>query len=161
VTVIPHVEDKAWPFVISVIPPQPDIAFFELFFAKQMEMLNRKERWVHVVDIRPVVKLPDSKVRFAIAEQTKKIEALSSKYNMGTATIIKSSLVRGILTAIHWLLPPPHPFANVATAQEGVDYLRGCLQKADMVVPSRMTAEFVEIVAARFGPSAQHQTVRN
>jgi hypothetical protein len=144
-----EVEDKAWPFVISVIPPDPDVAFFRAYFAKQMELLQRKQRWVHVVDVRQIVKLPDAKVRLALAEHTKTIEELSSKYNAGTATIIKSSLVRGILTAIHWIRPPPHPFSNVATPREAVEYLRGCLVNEGLHVPPRMSAEFVETVVAR------------
>jgi hypothetical protein len=154
VIVLPEVEDKVWPFVISIIPPDPSVEFFERYFAKQMELLQRKERWVHLVDIRLVVKLPDARVRYAVAEQTKKIEDLSTRYNIGTATVIKSSVVRGILTAIHWIMPPPHPFSNVATPQEGVDYLRGCLQKADMHVPSRMGADLVDIVQSRVAPRA-------
>jgi hypothetical protein len=57
--------------------------------------------------------------------------------------------VRGILTAIHWMMPPPHPFSNVATPQEGIAYLRGCLQSAGMQVPSRMSEDLVEVVQSR------------
>jgi hypothetical protein len=152
VIVLPEVEDKVWPFVLSIIPPDPDVAFLDRYFAKQVELLNRKERWVHLVDIRLVVKLPDAKVRYAMAEHTKKIEEQSARYNIGTATVIKSSLVRGILTAIHWIVPPPHPFSSAATPAEGVEFLRSCLQRADMHVPTRMGADLVEIVQSRVAP---------
>ena len=144
-----EVDDRAWPFVVSVIPADPSEKFFTGYVAKQMELLQRKERWVHVVDVRPVVKLPDAKVRLLIAEHSKLMEELSAKYNAGTATIIKSSLVRGILTAIHWLRPPPHPFSNVATPHEAVEFLRSCMLKEGMHVPMRMSAEFVDLVVAR------------
>jgi hypothetical protein len=149
VIVLPEVEDKVWPFVISIIPPDPSVAFFEVYFAKQMELANRKERWVHLVDVRLVEKLPDAKVRSAVASHTKKIEALSSSYNVGTATVIKSSVVRGILTAIHWMMPPPHPFSNVASPDEGIAYLRARLESAGIPVPSRMSADLVEAVQSR------------
>ncbi len=144
-----EVDDRAWPFVVSVIPADPNEKFFTAFFAKQTELLERKQRWVHVVDVRPVVKLPDAKVRQLIADHSKVMEEASSKYNAGTATIIKSSLVRGILTAIHWLRPPPHPFSNVATPHEAVEFLRTCLLKDGMHVPMRMTAEYVDMAVAR------------
>jgi hypothetical protein len=149
VIVLREVEDKVWPFVISILPPDPNVAFFERFFAKQFELLERKEPWVHLVDLRLVAKLPDARARNVIAEHTKRIEALSARYNLGTSTVIKSSLVRGMLTAIHWINPPPHPFANVATPQEGVEYLRDCLRNAGMHVPTRMGADLVDIVASR------------
>lgn len=149
---MPEVEDKVWPFVISVLPPEPDHAFFGRYFEKQKELLQRREPWVHLVDIRLVVKFPDARVRNLVAERTKELEPLSAKYNLGTATVIKNSIARGILTAIHWIMPPPHPFLNVATPQEGVEYLRGCLQKADIPVPSRMSADLVELVAGRLSP---------
>jgi hypothetical protein len=152
VIVLPEVEDKVWPFVISVMPPELSVEFFERYFAKQQELLNRKERWVHLVDVRLVSKLPDARVRAAVGDHTKRIEDLSARYNIGTATVIASPLVRGMLTAIHWIMPPPHPFSNVATPVEGIDWLRNCLQKADMHVPSRMCADLVEIVQSRVVP---------
>jgi hypothetical protein len=161
VIVLPEVEDKVWPFVISVMPPELSVEFFDRYFAKQLELLNRKERWVHLVDGRLVSKLPGAHVRSKIAEHTKKIEDLSSRYNIGTATVIPSPIVRGMLTAIHWIVPPPHPFSNVGTPEEGVQWLRGCLQKADMHVPSRMCSDLVEIVQGRVSPRSMARSAHS
>jgi hypothetical protein len=149
VLVLPEVEDKVWPFVVSVIPPEPSVPFFDRYFKKQRELLDRREHWVHVVDCRLVAKLPDATVRHAVAQHSKAIEGLSAQYNIGTATVIKSSAVRGILTAIHWLMPPPHPFACVGTPTEGLDFLRTCLARRNLLSPARMTADLVELVTQR------------
>jgi hypothetical protein len=143
------VEDKAWPFVISVVSPDASAAFFERYFVKIIEIAERRQPWVHLVDIRQVVKLPDARVRNLLAENSKKLDPLSAKYNMGTATIISSTLARGVLTAIHWINPPAYPWLVPATPEEGVEYLRGQLIKAGMPVPAQMSATLVEIVAQR------------
>ena len=149
VTTVREVDDRSWPFVISVIPPDPTEEFFRPYFAKQMEILERKQRWVHLVDVRPVIKLPDAKVRNLIAENTKRMDPLTAKYNVGTALVMKSSLARGVLTAIHWLSPPAYRFATVATPQQGVEFLHECLSRAGLPVPPGMGSEMVDVVAER------------
>ena len=104
-----EIEDGAWPFVISVIPPAPDEAFFGRFFAKQAALLARKEHWVHLCDIRMVTKLPDARIRNLIAERSRQLDPLSARYTVAAAVVIDNALVRGILTAIHWISRPPAP----------------------------------------------------
>jgi hypothetical protein len=146
---LPEVEEKAWPFVISVIPPELTEEFFIRYFAKQTAILERKQGWAHLVDVRLVVKLPDAKVRTLMATNTKRLDAMSAKYNLGTALVLPSSLARGVLTAIHWLSPPTYPFVSVATPQEGVDYLRECLNRSNIMLPVGMGIDLVEIVSTR------------
>jgi hypothetical protein len=152
-----EVEDKAWPFVISVVPPDASAEFFERYFVKLRALAGREQPWVHIVDIRQVVKLPDAKVRNLLAENSKLLDPLSKKYNLGTATLMKSALARGVLTAIHWINPPVYPWAVVATPEEGVEYLRGCLIKAGLPVPAQMSATLVEIVAQRVRKDVSQQ----
>jgi hypothetical protein len=148
------IEDKAWPFVVSVVEPQASAAFFERYFVRIIEIAERKEPWVHLVDIRQVVKLPDAKVRNLLAASSKKLDPLSARYNVGTATVISSTLARGVLTAIHWINPPAYPWSVSATPEDGVEYLRGCLVKAGLQAPAQMSATLVELVAARVAREA-------
>jgi hypothetical protein len=146
---LPEVDDEAFPFVVSVLPPAPDERFFQAYFRTQNELLNRKQRWVHLVDTRRVVRLPDARSRTIITDETEKMKPLSRVYNIGTATIFESALTRGIMTAIHWVSPPPHPFATVASVEEGLDYLNSCLMKAGLPVPSGMRVARVELAVRR------------
>jgi hypothetical protein len=160
VAALNEVEDKAWPFVISVVPPEANAEFFERYFVKMRAIAGREQQWVHLVDIRQVVRLPDAKVRNLLAENSKVLDPLSKKYNLGTATLMKSTLARGVLTAIHWINPPVYPWAVVGTPEEGVEYLRGCLLKAGLSVPAQMSATLVELVAQRVRRDAPQQAAR-
>src|SRR5262245_37424464 len=71
VVVLREVEDKTWPFVVSVIPPEPTEEFFAAFFVKQREILARKQLWVHLCDLRLVAKLPDARIRNMLAEESR------------------------------------------------------------------------------------------
>jgi hypothetical protein len=148
-TVLSEVEDKRWPFVVSVIPPNPDEAFFERYFVKQLEIMARKEQWVHLVDVRAVNKLPNARVRTLLARFTKEAAEPSRLYNVGTALVMASTLARGVLTAIHWLSPPAYPFESMATPEAGVEYLRSRLLIANLPVPPGMSSNLVELVSGR------------
>jgi hypothetical protein len=79
-----------------------------------------------------------------VSAETAALNDQSARLNAGTATVIASPLVRGILTAIHWLSPPPHPFLNVATVEDGLTFLNTCAVRAGMAVPVGMRAARVE-----------------
>ena len=143
-TSLPYVSDEDFPFVISVMPVAPDEAFFKAYFVKQRELLARGKRWLHLVDIRLVTRLPDARARAVVSAETAALNELSARWNAGTATVIASPIVRGILTAIHWLSPPPHPFLNVASVEEGLTFLNGCAAAANIPVPIGMRAARVE-----------------
>lgn len=148
-TVLREVDDESWPFVVSVMPAVPDEAFFERYFKRQAAMFERKERWVHLVDTRAVVKLPDPKVRNVITRYTDELTPLSRRYNVGTAVVISHALVRGIMTALHWVSPPRHPFSVVATPGDAIEYLAQCCARAGMPRPALMNEARVDATVSR------------
>jgi hypothetical protein len=144
-----EVDDEAWPFVVSVMPAVPDESFFRRYFQRQRAMFERKQRWVHLVDTRQVVKLPDPSVRHVITQHTDELTQLSRQYNVGTAVVISHALVRGIMTALHWVSPPRHPFAVVATPSEACEYLAECCRRAGMPPPTDMNETRVNATVVR------------
>jgi hypothetical protein len=99
-------EPRAQPSRHEQIPPEPTEEFFKPYFAKQLEILERGQKWVHLVGVRSVVKLPDAKVRNLIAENTKRIDPLSARYNLGAALRVEPTFT---------LLGPGHaPNAAIA-----------------------------------------------
>lgn len=157
VTPLLEVEARAWPFVITVLPATLSEDFTTRYFAKQAEFLQRAQPWVHLVDIRPLCRIPDARIRALIGEHTKRLEHLSARYNRGTALVLESPLARGVLTAIHWISPPTYRFASVATPAEGVEYLRTELRESGIPIPSEMGVSLVEQVAQRVHQS-QHKS---
>jgi hypothetical protein len=144
-----EVDDESWPFVVSVMPAAPDEDFFLRYFERQRAMFQRKERWVHLVDTRAVVKLPDPRVRHVITSHTDELTQLSRQFNVGTAVVIAHALVRGIMTALHWVSPPRHPFSVVATPAEACEYLAQCCRRAGMTPPANMNETRVNATVVR------------
>ena len=144
-----EVDDEGWPFVVSVMPAVPDERFFLRYFQRQRSMFERKQRWVHLVDTRAVVKLPDPRVRHVITQHTDELTQLSRQFNVGTAVVIAHALVRGIMTALHWVSPPRHPFSVVATPAEACEYLAQCCRRVGMTPPANMNETRVNATVVR------------
>ncbi|HEY6879984.1 MAG TPA: hypothetical protein VI299_18290 [Polyangiales bacterium] len=66
------------------------------------------------------VSVADAKARKLTAEHEARSKEHLRRFNAGTAFVIESAWVRGIVTAIYWISPPAYPyevFADVAYAR--------------------------------------------
>jgi hypothetical protein len=68
------------------------------------------------------------------ADWIKAHEATIRRLNKGCGFAFDSIITRGLLTAVHWLTPPPYPYVVVATREAAIEW---CLQKLEMVTPAR------------------------
>ena len=66
----------------------------------------------------------DARTRRKMADWIDGHREQSAEYCAGYAFVIRSGIVRGILTAILWLAPMPAPHVVVATREEGFEWLR-------------------------------------
>jgi hypothetical protein len=67
--------------------------------------------------------MPDALQRRAIAQMYTEYDANVRKNFLASGIVGSSSLVNGVLTALNWLKPPPHPvkvFLSTAAAEEWV-----------------------------------------
>lgn len=147
--ILPDVDDSLWPLVVSVLPPQVTPRWVDRFFQKQDELLDRAQDWLHIVDSRSVTSMPCSETRTNLAKHLKRTGERSTRYTKGTALLHASSLMRGIVTALHWIQPPAYAFANVSTTQEAMEYLTGCAQKNAIVLPSTANLQQVDGILER------------
>ncbi len=69
------------------------------------------------------------------AEWLKKHEARLRNIALGTAFVIDSALVRGILTAILWLQPLPMPHEVCGTIEEALDWADKRLKENNIEAP--------------------------
>lgn len=91
----------------------------------QLELLLRKDApYSSVFDVSRVVGVPDAKTRQLTATWIKERQARLKRLNKGDAIYVPSSLLRGALTAIDWLAPPPSPRHYPASVAEGVAWCR-------------------------------------
>ncbi|MCH2110585.1 MAG: hypothetical protein MK135_14780, partial [Polyangiaceae bacterium] len=53
------------------------------------------------------------------------------KYRRGVALVSRSAALRGMLTAVYWLFPPPYPHKMTNTLREAIDWARTQLERGD------------------------------
>ena len=61
-----------------------------------------------VTDLSNITKAPATQ-RKALAEHLKQFEAFSERWNAGSALIVPSAWLRGLVTAVFWVSPPKYP----------------------------------------------------
>lgn len=128
------VRTEHWPFVMSELPSRLDEAGLERFMAIHDGLLARQQPYVTLTDCTAIAEIPNAAVRRRIGEWNKKIEADIRRYNIATAIVISNGLVRGALTALQWLAPPPQPTEVVARPYEGARFLLQQMQRHGMAV---------------------------
>ena len=131
----PQIDDRYFPLVVNIIPERIHAEHLPAFFAKSQAVLLRRQPYVTITDTSACREMPNATVRKELADWSKKFDALMKRYTVGSAIVITSPLVRGGLTALFWLAPPPYPQQVVATLAEAVDVVRGYYAAAGHPVP--------------------------
>ena len=100
-----------------------------------------RRRTVTIVDLAQADQAPAVQRKMQAAWVAEN-EALLREVSLGTAFVVPSALVRGALTAIFWIKPPPHEYALCPSFDEAVDWALVVLRHAGLHVPERLcTAE--------------------
>jgi len=116
----------AWPLVITVIPSEFDLRDIEAYIPEVDALYKRRERFASLVDTTPLVSLPGASERRRLAEwQNATIDSIR-RYNVFSAIVIRSPVVRGAMTAMNWIFRPPAEQLTLATFGEG--FLR-CIER--------------------------------
>lgn len=140
----PQADDRHFPLVVNIIPERIRAEHLPAFFAKSEAILRRGQPYVTITDASACRELPNAMVRKELAEWSKKFDPLMKRYTVGSAIVITSPLVRGGLTALFWLAPPPYPQQVVATVTEAIDVVRGYYAAAGHAVPEAFTTYAAE-----------------
>lgn len=80
--------------------------------------VQRGEPWVMINDARGSGH-PNAKQRQAIASMYESHEQAVRRHWRASAIVFDSQVIVGVLTALVWLRPPPHPFRAFADYSEG------------------------------------------
>ncbi len=86
------------------------ITFFEVVKSKD-------ERYALVVDLREKTNM-SYRQRKLMTTELNKNKDFAEQYNAGTALIVNSAVVRGIMMSVFWLFSPKHP-TDVFKTMEG------------------------------------------
>jgi hypothetical protein len=103
-----------WPIVVCVQEGEFSMEDAEAQISSYEEALARRAPHVVIIDARRArVIVPATRKRFAQWVKGREVDLAS--YRLGTVTITSSPVVRGVLSAIYWVSPPPYPHTVVAS----------------------------------------------
>ena len=120
-------DESRFPLVIGSFGATTGPEEFEAFLTR-LSILLARGRHAFVLDASQAGPLPALLRRRQAAWNAENTTTIIRR-SAGVAIVTTSTLVRGTVTAIHWLHPPPYPFTIVATRAEGEAWCLGRLQR--------------------------------
>lgn len=108
---------------------------------RQFELLfHAGRRYALIVYCDPDSNIMTARQRKRVSDWHKQHAEQIKRINVATAVVIESSLVRGTMTAMNWLIEPLTPQRNVRSIKEALDFCLVSLQGAKVEVPSEVFA---------------------
>ena len=122
-----------WPLAVVTFTGDRTEAEFDGYLRRMSEYVAREETFATVVDTTRSGGMPATQRRKQ-AEWMRENEGALRRHSAGTAFVIRSAVVRGVLTAILWMHPIAQEYVVVATQAEGVRWAREQLRKLGVTV---------------------------
>jgi hypothetical protein len=128
------IDETRFPIVVVEFFGTPTDRQFGEYLTGMTQVLDRASPYALIMDATRSTSTP-AKQRSLQAEWMKANHAKLERYSVGTAFVMTSPVVRGMLTAILWLQPLAAPHTVVATRREADVWVREQLRRAGVVVP--------------------------
>ena len=139
-------DEDAWPLLYVRFPPKGlSDESLEAFLARYTAYLNRQERFAAINDSRSLLKVINAKQRRRLVAWFDSVWNIAREYNVASAILLQSAAVRGALTAVFWMKPPPTPSKSFGSLVEAAPWLRERMQEAGIEV----TAEMERLLSGR------------
>ena len=107
---MPYIQDRSqFPLVIDVMSGESHDEDIARYIAAHKELLDRKQIYAAVLDAR-AGKMMSAPHRKQIADWLKSDKARLEQFHASLAFVAASAILRGILTAVYWVAPPPYPY---------------------------------------------------
>lgn len=133
-------DDSRWPIVIIRYPEVIDPRDWDAHMARVIGYLERDQPWGMINDSRGAAR-PTAIQRQGIIDMYDGHENLVRKNWRATAIVFDSPLVVGVVTALSWARPMPHPFKSFTDYDEGARWVEG------MFRPGELAAHVVSVEA--------------
>ena len=104
----PNLDLSEWPLVIFHAPASMTNEEMQTVMDAVHEIYQHGESFGFLLDLRKYTKA-DPEQRKIMTDSLARNEEFGKKYCVGAAMIFSSPVVRGILTALHWVRPPVYP----------------------------------------------------
>ncbi len=145
----PFIDDAYDPIIVTVMPARFSEAELATFFGHHEALLARRRRYATLTDLSNITGLPEAITRRRIAEWNQRIEPQMRLYTIGTVVVAPSSVLRGAMTALNWLSPPPYPQEIVADRAAGLDALEALYRRVGDPVPPELARYRADLAGRR------------
>jgi len=137
-----YLDDKSWPICTMVFQGKPTDENFDSYLEEFGRHLGRPGKRVYLMDLSRA-SATSSKQRRKQAQFFKDYETLLGDRCLGNAIVTDSAIIRGIITAVNWIYPPPHPHKICKTHEEGLGICFEWL-RANNITPPNLPVDAVQ-----------------
>lgn len=127
-------DETKWPIVICKAVGDSTDEDISTYTQVLRSYLDRREHHVVVVDARNGKSL-NSRHRRQVAEWNKANARSLSVYRGALILVTPSTLLRGMITAVYWLFPPPFSYRAVETMEDAISEAQRTLNRVTGVTP--------------------------
>ena len=134
-----------WPIVVIEFPEErvSDAALHAMF--RHLEELLREaekaeEKIFTITDLTRMHHIAPASQRRYAGEWIQHTAMLARTASVGGAQVTPSGILRGLVTAVFWVKPPPTPSVSTATREEAIERGIELLLAANVRVPPRVLA---------------------
>jgi hypothetical protein len=141
------VDESHFPLVFLTFPARVDEVTVTAFFARYNRMLERGRRFVNVTDATLVADRPPATIRKQMADWSRENDERMVRLSCGDARVVRSSIIRGAMTAVIWLHKPKVPQEWFSSMDDAVRWAIGQLDAAEVPIPPEVRSRFTQRAA--------------
>jgi hypothetical protein len=127
-------DDSSFPLIVSRFPASWDEAELQAYFAAFVALHGRERPFVHISDISQAESMSKAGMRRKATDFMAAERERSARLCKGAVQVAPSTLLRGAITAIQWITPPPYPHAVVATWAEALVWVKARAKDAGLQI---------------------------
>jgi hypothetical protein len=123
------IDDSHWPLVVFTFGGTVTAREIDHYLEGMGRLFSTGERGIGLVltdDLKPF----DVALIRRLAQWNQANEARLRAQSIGTALVLPSPMVRGLLRAILWMHPIPQPYAVFSTTEEAMVWVRDMVRRA-------------------------------
>ncbi len=128
-------DTSLFPLVVSRFPSTWTEDDLTAYFAAFVALHAREQPFLHLSDISRAENMSKAGMRKKAADFMSVERGRSERLCKGAVQVAQSALVRGAITAIQWVTPPPYPHAVVASWPEAIAWIGTQAAAAGLSLP--------------------------
>jgi hypothetical protein len=127
-----------WPLVVIVVGESLERHELPELERQIDAVYARKQRFATLADGSRVARMPDAATRKRLAEWQNDTRTSIARYNVISATVVTSGIVRGAMTAMNWVFQPPNRQVTVGTFGEALGACVEALRAEGLSLPAAL-----------------------